>query len=276
MIGIVISVVLGVVALFALTGFNVLRPTEKGVKETFGKYSGFVEEGLTWVMPMVQTIHRINTTERMAEIDRQEIITEDKLNASVDLVVFYKVKSDEDSVKKAFYSVNNFADQIITLGQTTARNVIGEMNFQDVNSKRNILNQKLATILKLETKSWGVEIVRVELREIVPPKDVQETMNLVIKSGNQKRAAIDFATAKETEADGLKRAKIKEAQGDREASILRADGAAQAFKKVNASFKGNAKELKKLEVTEAALKQNSKIVIAQNSKDLLKLFDINK
>lgn len=117
------------VVLFLLLGIRIIRPTERGVKETLGKYSGYVEQGFNWIFPIVQTIHRINITERMAEIDSQEIITEDKLNASVDLVVFYKVKEDEMNVKNAFYKVNNFADQIITLSQTTARNVIGENEF---------------------------------------------------------------------------------------------------------------------------------------------------
>lgn len=268
------------VGLFVLMGLKVIRQTERGVKETFGSYTNLVEPGLNWVFPLVQTIHRINITERMAEIDQQEIITEDKLNASVDLVVFYKVKPDKESIYKSFYNVNNFEDQIVTLGQTTARNVIGEMLFKDVNSKRNTLNDKLANILKVETKNWGVDIIRVELREIVPPKDVQDTMNQVIKAENEKRAATDFATAVETQADGTKRAAIKEAEGIAKGRQIVAD--ANAYKtKVESEaarkyFVGNAQKQRQLDVIQESLKNNAKIILGSDSKGILKLFDLNK
>jgi regulator of protease activity HflC (stomatin/prohibitin superfamily) len=262
--------------LIFLGGIRIVRPTERAVKETLGKYSGFANSGFNWIIPIFQRMIQVNITEQMAKVESQEIITEDKLNASVDLVVFYKVKDDEQSIKKSLYNVNDFESQIITLAQTTARNVIGEMEFKDVNSKRKTLNEKLANILSNETKSWGVEIVRVELKEIVPPKDVQDTMNKVIKAENEKRSAIDFATAKETEADGIKRAEIKKAEGEKQASILRAEGGSKAFQLINNSFKGNAQKLKRLEVTESALKNNSKIVLGSDGKSLLKLFNIDK
>lgn len=210
----------------------------------------------------------------MADIQPQEIITEDNLNAEVDLVVFYQVKSDPDSIKASLYSVNNFHQQIVTLARTTARNVIGGMLFKDVNSKRKELNEKLADILRTETGKWGVEVVRVELKDIVPPGDVQETMNQVIKAENAKRSAVDFATAKETEADGSRRAAIKaaegkkqaqilEAEGEKESSVLIAKGQAEAFELINKSFTGGSKELKHLEVLENSLKNNTKVVITE-------------
>jgi len=191
------------------------------------------------------------------------MITKDNLNAKVDLVVYYKVKPTGEDVKKAFYNVDNVEAQIISLAQTTARNCIGDMVFRDVNSQRNKLNLELAKILDNESDAWGIQIVRVELKEITPPRDVQETMNRVIKAENEKDAAIDFATAEETRADGIKRAKIKEAEGQKQASVLVAEGQAKAFKMINESFKGNAKELKKLEVTENSLKRNSKIILTE-------------
>lgn len=252
---------LGIVGVWMLCGFRVVRPVERGVVETFGKYSRPLFQGLNFVFPMFQKAIRVNITEKMADIEPQEIITEDNLNASVDLVVFYQVKSDPESIKQSLYSVNDFESQIITLARTTARNVIGGMVFKDVNSKRKELNEKLATILQTETEKWGVQVVRVELKDIVPPKDVQETMNQVIKAENTKRSAIDFATAEETKADGVKRALIKEAEGDKQASILKAEGQAEAFNLVNKSFTGNAQVLRNLEVLENSLKENSKIVI---------------
>ena len=126
--------------------------------------------------------------------------------------------------------------------------------------------------LKKETHSWGIDVVRTELKEIEPPKDVQETMNKVVKAENEKIAAKDFATAKETNADGTRRAAIKEADGLRQATILEAEGIAQAIKLKNEAadkyFIGNAQLLKKLEAVETSLKNNAKIVLP-NDKELV-------
>jgi regulator of protease activity HflC (stomatin/prohibitin superfamily) len=269
-----------VFALFILVGIRIVRPTQRGAIETLGKYTGFAEPGFSWIVPVFQHMRKVNITEKMADIEPQEVITKDNLNAKVDLVVYYKVRPTEVDIKKALYAVNNFEYQIVTLARTTARNVIGGMVFKDVNSKRKELNTRLAEVLAKETSNWGVEVVRVELMEILPPNDVQETMNKVIKAENEKDAAIDFATARETEADGIKRANIKEAEGIAQGRLIVADAKAKAIKLVNESarkyFKGNAQSLKQLEVAETALKDNSKIVLGNDSKSVLKLFDIGK
>lgn len=256
----VIAILLGI--LFIL-GIKIVRPTERAVVETLGKYSGFGRKGFNWIFPIIQRMIQINITERMADIEPQEIITKDNLNAEVDLVVFYKIRDDEDNIKKALYNAYDVESQIVTLAKTSARNVIGDMLFRDVNSKRNELNKKLAITMDKETDDWGVKIVRVELKEITPPKDVQDTMNKVIKAENEKEAAIDFATAVETKADGEKRAKIKESEGVKQSNILVAEGQAKAFELIDKSFKGNAQLLKKLDVTLSSLKDNSKIIITE-------------
>ncbi|MCG6191275.1 SPFH/Band 7/PHB domain protein [Maribellus maritimus] len=127
------------------------------------------------------------------------------------------------------------------------------------------MNTELHETLHKETKSWGIEIIRTELKQIDPPSDVQETMNKVVKAENEKIAAIDSATAAETVADGVKRAKIKEAEGYKQSKILHAEGEAEAIKLVNEAadkyFIGNAQLLRKLEAMEASLENNAKIVI---------------
>ena len=120
-----------------------------------------------------------------------------------------------------------------------------------------------------ETTDWGISIVRAELKQIDPPQDVQATMNKVVKAENEKIAAIDYATAAETEADGVKRAKIKEAEGFRQAKILNAEGEAEAIRLVNEAaekyFIGNAQILRKIEAVETSLKNNAKIVVPSDS-----------
>lgn len=280
MIETISALIIAVCILFFLCGVRIVRPTQRGAVETLGKYSSYASPGFNWILPIFQAMRKVNITEKMAKIEPQEVITKDNLNAKVDLVVYYKVKPTEADVKASLYNVNNFEWQIITLARTTARNVIGGMPFRDVNSKRKELNVKLAEVLEEETSNWGVAIVRVELMEINPPTDVQDTMNKVIKAENEKDAAIDFATARETEADGIKRANIKEAEGIAQGRLIVADAKAKAIKLVNESaekyFKGNAVGLKQLEVAETALKDNSKIVLGNDSKSILKLFDIGK
>lgn len=272
---IVLSILLVIVILGVLSGIRIIRPTERGLVETLGKYTRLASPGFNFVIPIFQRIVRVNVTERMTDIEPQEIITKDNLNAKVDLVVYFKIKSDEESVKNAIYQVNDVLNQLDTLARTTARNVIGTMPFKDVNSERNILNKKLRDILVTETKGWGVEVLKVELKDINPPKDVQETMNKVIKAENEKDSAIDFATAVETKADGEKRARIKEAEGLKQSSILVAEGQAKAFELVNEAFKGNAQKHKELEVTQASFQNNAKIILGQNSKNILKLLNLD-
>jgi regulator of protease activity HflC (stomatin/prohibitin superfamily) len=183
--------------------------------------------------------------------------------------VYFRVKSDEESVKNSQYSVNNYQYQIVNLARTTLRNIIGTMTLKSANSERGKINSELHQTLLDETAHWGIDIVRTELKEIDPPGDVQETMNKVVKAENEKVAAIDFATANETMADGARRAEIKKAEGIRQAKILEAEGEAQAIKLVNEAadkyFVGNAQLLKRLLTVETALSENAKIVIPANT-----------
>jgi regulator of protease activity HflC (stomatin/prohibitin superfamily) len=237
----------------------------RGLIERLGKYNRFANPGFHWIIPIVERMFQVNITEQMVNADPQEIITNDNLNASVDAQVYFKVKEDEDSVKGSLYHVNNYKWQIVNLARTTLRNIIGTLTLKSANSERGKINSELHKTLLFETKSWGIEIVRTELKEIDPPRDVQETMNKVVKAENEKIAAIDFATAAETVADGVKRAKIKEAEGFKQSKILHAEGEAEAIKLVNEAankyFVGNAQLLRKLEAVEKSFEKNAKIVV---------------
>jgi len=259
----------GLLIFFFISGMRVLRPTQRGLIERLGKYRSYAEPGFHWVIPMVDNLVRVNVTEQMVDAEPQEIITNDNLNARVDAQVYFKVKSDEESVKNSQYSVNNYSYQIVSLARTTLRNIIGTMTLKSANSERGKINEELHKILTVETAKWGLEIVRTELKEIDPPKDVQETMNKVVKAENEKIAAVDYATAQETQADGLKRSKIKEAEGYKLAKVLEAEGEAAAIALVNEAaekyFVGNAVVMRRLEVTEKALAHSTKIVVPAGS-----------
>ncbi|MDD4179982.1 MAG: SPFH/Band 7/PHB domain protein [Candidatus Margulisbacteria bacterium] len=263
----VLSIGLFLIMLF-FSGVKIVRPTHRGLIERFGKYRKFANPGFHWVIPVIDQMYQINITEVMINAEPQEIITNDNLNARVDAQVYFKVKEDEESVKSSQYSVNNYSYQIVNLARTTLRNIIGTLSLKAANSERGRINEELQKTLKKETQTWGLEIVRTELKEIDPPKDVQETMNKVVKAENEKIAAIDFATATETMADGQRRAEIKKAEGMRQAKILEAEGDAQAIQLVNDAankyFVGNAQVLRKLEAVEKSLATNAKIVVPAN------------
>lgn len=250
-------------------GIKIVRPTHKGLIERLGKYRKLAEPGFHWIIPVVDRLFLVNITEQMVDAEPQEIITNDNLNASVDAQVYFRVKSDEKSVKGSTYDVNNYQYQIVNLARTTLRNIIGTLTLKSANSERGKINMELHETLHKETRDWGIEIIRTELKQIDPPSDVQETMNKVVKAENEKIAAIDSATAAETVADGIKRAKIKEAEGYKRAKILHAEGEAEAIKLVNEAadkyFIGNAQLLRKLEAMETALENNSKIIVPDGS-----------
>ena len=282
MVGTIIGIVLAIIVIIILLAKSIrtVRPTSRGLIERLGKYKRFANPGIVFLVPFIERLIRINITENMIDAGLQEIITSDSLNAQVDAQVYFKVRPDEESVKASQYSVFNYMIQIVALARTTLRNIIGTMSLKDANSERGKINSSLYNNLSTETKSWGLEIVRTELKEINPPTDVQETMNKVVKASNEKVAAIDFATARETQADGERRAAIKVAEGQKQAAILQAEGQkqakitvaegeAQAIKLVNeaanAYFIGNAQLLRKLQAVEQSLTSNTKVIVPTDS-----------
>ncbi|MCL2475291.1 MAG: SPFH/Band 7/PHB domain protein [Chloroflexi bacterium] len=272
----IVLIVIAMLILFLLTGIRIVRPTHQGLIERFGKYQRTTNAGFNYIIPVVDRMVYVNITEQMVDVARQTVITKDKLNAEVDALVYYQIVD----AKASAYNVDNHRIQLTSLARTTLRAVIGKMTLTEANENRNEINAQVEGILGKETKSYGVNVLRVEIQSIDPPHDVQMAMNEVVKAEQKKIAATDIANALEIESDGKRRALIKEAEGFREAQILKAQGEAsaivtvaeaeaEAIKKVSESsrtyFKEGAVEYKRLETTEASLKNNSKIVIDGNS-----------
>jgi regulator of protease activity HflC (stomatin/prohibitin superfamily) len=266
---VIILIIVGAVGLLFFSGIRIVRPTHRGLIERFGKYNRFAGPGFHWIIPGIDLMYQVNVTEKMINAEPQEIITNDNLNAKVDAQVYFKITSDEESVKNSQYNVNSIEYQIVNLARTTLRNIIGTMTLKSANSERGKINKELHGTLLEETKNWGIQIIRTELKEIDPPKDVQETMNKIVKAENEKIAAVDYATATETKADGEKRAEIRRAEGVKQGQILRAEGEAQAIALVNEAaekyFVGNAQILRKIQALETSLKDNSKVVVPAGS-----------
>lgn len=267
-----IALIAAGVIIIIFAGFKTVRPTERGIIERFGKFRRLKDAGLTWIIPNIDKMYKINITEQMVDVLPQMVITKDKLNAEVDAVVYYQIVD----VKASIYNVDDHKIQLTSLARTTLRAVIGNMTLTDANEKRGDINAKVEKVLDKETSSYGVEVLRVEIQKIEPPSDVQDAMNKVVKAEQEKIAARDMATATETRADGEKRAEIKKAEGVRRGLVLSAEGEAEAIKLVADAdatkikvvneaaqkyFVGNAQTLKKIEAVEISLKDNTKILV---------------
>jgi len=253
------NIIIAAVVIFAFSGIRIVRPTHRALIETLGKFTRVQEQGFTWIMPIIQKSYYVNITEQMVDVQPQTVITKDNLNAVVDAVVYYQIRD----IKSSVYNVDDNRVQLTSLARTTLRAVIGQMAFSDANENRDKINQEIELILDKETKSYGVDVLRVEIQKIEAPQHVQEAMNDVVIAERKKIAAKDFANAVEIEADGKKRASIREAEGQKEAEILKAEGQAKAFEMVNKSFVNNAQLLKQLEVLQASLENNTKIVLTE-------------
>ncbi len=266
---IVIGAIIVIIAALILLGIRIVRPTHRGLVERLGKYVRFAGPGFHVIIPGVERMYQVDIRETLVEAQPQTIITNDNLNARVDAQVYLKVKPDEENVKASQYNVAAYEYQIVNLARTTLRNIIGTLTLKSANSERGRINEELRKTLRVETASWGIEILRTELKEIDPPADVQDTMNKVVKAENEKIAAVDYATATETQADGARRASIKQAEGVKQARILQAEGEAEAIKLVNEAadryFIGNAQVLRRLEMVERALRENAKVVVPAGS-----------
>ncbi len=182
----ILLLVIGAIVLLFFSGVNIVRPTHRGLIERLGKYTGFANPGFHWIIPFIDKMYVVNITEQMVDAQPQEIITNDNLNASVDAQIYFRVLEEEGNVKFSLINVNDYKLQIVNLARTTLRNIIGTLTLRSANNERGKINAELHTTLKNETASWGIVIVRTELKQIDPPSDVQETMNKVVKAENEK------------------------------------------------------------------------------------------
>jgi len=273
---ILLIAIIGIIVWFLSMGIRIIRPRQKGLIERLGKYKGTAEQGFHWIIPIIDRMVKVDITENMVDVEPQKIITKDDLNATVDAVVYFRVVDP----MKAIYKAQNYRRQISSLARTTLRDIIGKMTLTEANSKRDTLNAILETELDKQTDAWGIDVIRVELQRIEPPDDVQNAMNNVVIAERDKKAAVDFATAVETKADGERRSEIKKAEGKKQGLILQAEGRAQAIiqvakaeaekiQRINTAireyFKDEAQIYKKLETVERALKDGTKYVIDPNT-----------
>ncbi|CAN5203909.1 hypothetical protein BH18CHL2_BH18CHL2_08030 [soil metagenome] len=212
-------IALAVIAIFILRNvIHIVPEYQRLVVLMFGRFQKIAGPGLVLLLPPpIQTSQIVDLREFVVEIPEQTCITKDNAPISVDFLIFQKVAEAADSVLK----VQNFRTNVAGIASTTLRAVIGDTLLDDVLSKREHMNEILRVKLDEETSRWGVKIIRVEIREITPPRDIQDAMNRQLSAERNRRAAI-------LEAEGQKQSAILVAEGDKQSNILQAEGARQA------------------------------------------------
>jgi len=270
--GIVVLIIILVLAvIFLAKSATVIHQAEKGLVERFGRYKETLDPGLKFVIPFMDSLRfRVDMRETVLDIEPQPVITKDNVTVTVDAVVYYYV-TDAKAVR---YEVANFFAAVSKLAQTNLRNVIGDMSLDETLTSRERINASLRETLDEATDKWGVKVTRVEVKEIEPPRDISDAMSKQMKAEREKRATILEAEAYREkqilEAEGDKQNSILVAEGDRQAAILRAEGEAQAIENVSKAadefFVGNAQLLKQLQVTQASLQDNTKLVVSDQSR----------
>ena len=263
----VVFVLFGLITL--AKGARTVKQYEKGLITRLGKYHAMAPSGLTFIVPFVDDILRVDMREQVISVPPQKLITKDNVTVEVDAVVYYKVV---DPVKSQF-EVQDFGYACTTLAQTNLRNLIGDRTLDETLVARDMINTNLRQVLDEATNNWGVKVTRVEVQKIDPPRDITDAMSRQMKAERDKRAAIlDAEGVKQSQilqAEGTKQAEILKAEGDAQARITRANAEAEAIKLVSTAaesyFKDRAEMMRRLEVLNNTLGQNTKYIVPSNA-----------
>jgi len=262
-----------VILLFCLTalakGARTVKQYEKGLITRLGKYHGMAPSGLTFIIPFIDDIMRVDMREQVITVPPQKLITKDNVTVEVDAVVYYKVI---DPVKSQF-EVQDFGYACTTLAQTNLRNLIGDRTLDETLVARDMINNNLRHVLDEATNNWGVKATRVEVQKIEPPRDITDAMSRQMKAEREKRAAVleaeGIKQSQILQSEGKKQSEILKAEGDAQARITRANAEAEAIKLVSTAaetyFKERAETMRRLEVLNNTLAQNTKYIVPSNS-----------
>jgi len=236
-VGLAIVIFAAVIAILILrTVIHIVPQYQRLVVLALGKYQNMAGPGLVLLLPPpIQVGINVDLREFVVEIPQQTCITKDNAPISIDFLIYQKVIEDQaaDSVLK----IQNFRTAVTGIATTTLRAVIGDILLDDVLAKREQINEVLRAKLDEVTQRWGVKVTTVEIRELTPPRDVQEAMNRQLTAERTRRASVTEAEGKRASAilvaEGDKQSNILQAEGQRQAQILRAEGFALALDKIN-------------------------------------------
>jgi regulator of protease activity HflC (stomatin/prohibitin superfamily) len=266
---VLLLIVLFIVFVSLARSARIVNQSEKGLVLRLGKYRALADSGLTFLVPVIEDMIKVDMRERVINVEPQKVITKDNVSVVVDAVIYYRII---DPVKATF-EVQNFAYAATTLAQTNLRNLIGDKSLDETLTARDTINANLRSVLDEATNTWGVKVTRVEVQKIDPPNDITEAMSRQMKAERDKRAAILEAEgvkqAQILQAEGVKQSEILRAEGDAQAKVTRATAEAQAIQLVsNAAethFQQRAEVSKRLDVLREVLAQQTKYVVPAGS-----------
>ncbi len=217
---IVYVVIAGAVAAVIGASIRILRPYQRGLVERLGKYHRTLDPGVRFILPVIDRMIKVDMRERVIDVPEQNVITSDNVGVAVDAVIYNRVT---DPVKVS-YNVSDFEVATVKLAQTNLRNQIGDLNLDDTLTSRDRINAALGEILDDATDKWGVKVTRVEIQRIDPPQDILDSMSQQMKAERVKRAKI-------LEAEGDRQSEVERAEGSKQAAVLEAEGEAEALQK---------------------------------------------
>jgi len=283
-LGVILAIVALIVVMLVAMGIKKVNQYEKGLVERWNAYERTVEPGLRYIIPIVQSMLRVNMREQVIDVPPQEIITEDNVVVTIDAVIYYQVI---DPVR-AMYEIEDFELGIVKLAQTTLRNIVGEMSLDVCLTSREKINVELRKVLDQATDKWGTKVNRIELQRIDPPSDIQQAMHKQKTAEQERRQLRLLATGRKEASAQDKEGVILRAQGDKTAAILKAEGESKAIELVaaaqaeaiklvsdsaNEHFKENAQLNKKLDTIRDTFAQQTKIIVP-SSADVLNVLGL--
>ncbi len=249
------EIVFGVIALgigvILAKSVRIIGQAEVIVVERLGRFNRVARSGLNLLIPFVErarsidvrffqadvsglnklistTTSRIDLREQVLNFPSQPVITKDNVTIDIDAVMYYRVADPH----KATYAVQNLPYALETLTRTTLRNIVGDIELDQTLASRDMINKKMREVIEEASIGWGVDVTRVELQSIEPPRDIQQSMELQMRAERERRAAVTNAEASKRaailESEGQKEAQIRKAEGEKGAAILRAEGLATA------------------------------------------------
>jgi len=243
----------------------IVKQFERGIVEHWGRYHRFVEPGLHFQTPVREVTRIRDVREHTMDIEPQPVITKDNVEITVDGIIWVRPGFTTEEIQKTFYNIDDWKIAVLQLAKTNLRQEFGGLTLDESLVARERISSNLQAILDEMTKDWGLKVCKVEIRLIDPPNDIKAAMHKQKTAEQERRAMKLLATGKYEAAEQEKFAAIQLAEGKREAEIKVAEGRAKAIELVNEAaekfFVGNAKELKQIEMTEAALKENAKIIV---------------
>ena len=224
-----IIIALAVIILYILTCVKIIPQGNAAVVQRFGRYYKTWETGIHFKVPFIDKIEkRVIIKEQVADFPPQPVITKDNVKMQIDTVVFYQITD----CKLFTYGHANPMAAIENLTATTLRNIIGEMELDSTLTSRDIINTKMRAILDEATDPWGIKVNRVELKNIIPPREIQDAMEKQMKAERERREAILRAEGEKKSAiliaEGQKESKILAAEADKQAAILKAEAIKEA------------------------------------------------